>query len=225
MYLAGKLHKEMDELLPPEKFIGNEVTYTDLSKMINALLKPYNAKGRVARDRGLNKKKRILFDISGIFHTDRNKFPVTITLHVPQNRDSLKLTRASYNLLRFDLSRVIQHEFIHLSQFTFRPEESSRIISVSLSRPISKTRKDDIVYLSERCEVEAYAHDIALEIQWFYADKNPYSVIRNIDKYRLIPSYKFYKKVFKGTKWERVKKALLRKVVKWIPSAKAPARL
>lgn len=225
MYLAAKLHKEMEEVLPPEKLIGHEISYSDLSKMLNTFLKPFNAKGRVAKDVALNRRKKCAFDVSGYFDLDRKKTPVVITIHVPKNKKAIMFTKDKYNTFLFDLSRVIQHEFIHRSQFTFRPEESSRSIQVPFSRNIGKKRKENIIYLSEWCEVEAYAHDIALEIKWFYPQKNPYSVIQNIDKYKKLQSYNYYKKVFRSTDWERVKKSLLRKVVKWVPSAKPPERL
>jgi hypothetical protein len=208
-------------VLPPEKFIGKEVRYKDLSKMMNKLLRPLGAKARVVRDEEVTMltKKREIFDFSGYFDTELKKFPICVTLHVAHNKDCLTFTKERYNKFLFWFSRVIQHEFIHKSQFTFRPEEAERKIKVFFSKKISKQRVKQIEYLRERCEVEAYAHDLALEINYFYNGQLPEKVIKNIDSYRNLQTYINYKKVFRGTEWSRVKKSLLKKTLKWIQVA------
>jgi hypothetical protein len=120
------------------------------------------------------------------------------------------------------LSQILQHEFIHESQFAFRPDQAERKVKVFHSDKLSKKRLTEIEYLREWCEIEAYAHDIAMEINYYYSHIRPSTVIKHIDSHRKLYSYRFYKRVFKGTDWTRLKKSLLRKIWRWIPSAQGP---
>lgn len=227
MYLASKLHKKMDVLFPPEKFIGKKVKYSEISKLLNQLVKPLGAKARVVKDYDIKifEKKRELFDFSGYYDTFLEKNNICITLHVHPERDVITFTKAKYNNFRFILSQLIQHEFIHKSQFTFRPDQAERVIKVYHSDKLSAYRLDYIDYFREWCEVEAYAHNIAMEIRYYYPDKNPETVIKNIDKYRNISSYKKYKQAFAGTNWDRLRQSLLKKAWKWLPSAHVPTKI
>jgi hypothetical protein len=221
VYLSARLHKAMFIALPPEKFIGKSVTYRDLSKMLNALLRPLGAKARVVRDEDITAitNKREIFDFSGYFDTQIESFPICVILHVAHDKNTLSFTREKYNKFLFWLSRVVQHEFIHKSQFTFRPEQAEKKLKVYFSKRISKQRVEQIEYLREFCEVEAYAHDLALEINTHYANVTAEKIIKNIDKYRKLQTFVKYKTAFKGTEWSRVRKSLLKKTLKWIPVA------
>lgn len=221
MYLSTKLHKALFIAFPPEKFIGKSVTYKEISKKMNTLLRPLGAKGRVVRDEDITAltKKREIFDFSGYYDTELKNFPICITFHVAHDKDTVTFTKEKYNKFLFCFSRVIQHEFIHKSQFTFRPEQAERKIKVYYSNKVSKERKEQIEYLREWCEVEAYAHDLALEINNFYPTENAQRVVKNIENYRRLQTYIKYKNVFQGTEWSCVKKSLLKKTLKWIPVA------
>lgn len=224
MYLADKLHKQMDVLLPPEQFIGHEISYEDLSKRLNELTRKVGAKIRVARDDQMDKKKRLPFDISGYYDASRKYQQIVLTLYVPKSKNALVFTKGIYNMLRFDVSRVLQHELVHQHQFAVRPEITNKVIAIPYSNNISKDKKANILYLSEQCEIEAYAHDIAMEIRWFYPEMNPMTVMKNIDKYRNVPSYRFYKRVFANTEWEKIKKMLFKKAIRWASTAKVPQK-
>jgi hypothetical protein len=69
--------------------------------------------------------------------------------------------------------------------------------------------------LREWYEVEAYAHDIAMEIVRYYPTKNPATVIKQINKHHKLPSYEIYRKAFAGTDWAKLRQSLLRKTWKW----------
>lgn len=224
MFLASKLHKRMEQILPPQKFLGVEVPYTELSKMFNTLLKPYGIKARVARDDSMNKEKSAPFVFSGYFDTQKKRMPIVITLHVPSAKDAVKFNKVRYNYLMFSLSQIVQHEYIHKSQFTFRPEESEKRVSVMWDKNLPKEKIDQIDYLREWCEIEAYAHDIAMEIKFNYPDKKPEQVLKELDKHHKLWSYMFYKKPFRGVKWDKVKKSLVKKIWRWLPVAHIPPK-
>jgi hypothetical protein len=220
MYLASRLHKEISKSLP-KSLIGQELSYPALSKLLNKCVRFSGAKIRVQKDAEFSKKKRQYFTFSGYYDTEK-KNSIVVTLHVMPDREHFKITRSNYDTLVFLFSQVIQHEFIHKSQFTFRPDQVERKIKVFHSDKISKKKLEQIEYLREWCEVEAYAHDIAMEINYFYPNDNPNTVIKNIDSKRKLDSYQLYKKTFARTNWDRLKKSLLRKIWKWLPSAHVP---
>lgn len=205
---------------------GREVPYTEITKRLNKILRPMGAKIKTHRDITLKTSKRSTqqpFMFSGYFDTEKEKDAIVLTLHRAPNKTTHKFTKKNYDCFIFVFSQILQHEKIHESQFFFRPEQAEKKIKVYHSDKISKKRKEQIEYLREWCEVEAYAHDIAMEINTYYKDKNPEYVLRHIDKHnRYLNSYKVYTKAFKGTDWDRLRKSLLRKIWRWLPSAHGP---
>lgn len=224
MFLASKLHKQMVRQLSPQDFLGVEVSYADLSKKLNALLKPFGIKARVAKDDTMNKEKSSPFVFSGYYDTQKKRMPIVITLHVPSKKEAVKFNKVRYNYLMFTLSQIVQHEYIHKSQFTYRPEESEKRVSVMWDKQLPKEKIEKINYLREWCEIEAYAHDIAMEIKANYPDVKPETVLKQIDKYPKLWSYVFYKKPFRGVKWDKVKKSLMKKIWRWLPVAHVPPK-
>jgi hypothetical protein len=224
MYLASKLHKEIEKHFPPDDIIGSELTYGQISRRMNKILRPLGAKGKIVRD--VNLKNTVssyqYYSFSGHYDTEEKVIPIVINAHFAPNKKKFLFTRARYNGFMFMLSQTIQHEFIHKSQYEFRPEHSDRLIKVYHSDKLSKKRLKHIEYLSTWCEIEAYAHDIAMEINQYYPTSNPATILKYIDGHRKLYSYKFYKDAFKGTEWDRLKKSLMRKIWRWIPCALGP---
>lgn len=225
MYLASKLHKELRHHFPADEIIGQEIPYGVITKRLNNILRPLGAKIRVKRDRELKVKRGSVkqpYNFSGYYDTEKKKNAIVLNVHFSPSRNTFKFTRTNYQGFIFMLSQIVQHEFIHDSQFSFRPEQAERKVKVYHSDKISKKRLSEIEYLREWCEIEAYAHDIAMEINFYYSHLRPSTVIKHIDRHRKLYSYMFYKRAFKGTDWTRLKKSLLRKIWRWIPSAQAP---
>ena len=225
MYLAGKIHKELKVHFPAEELIGREVPYGEISRRFNKILRPMGAKIRVKRDKTLKTKKnsiKQLYTFSGYYETLRKKNAIVLNVHLNPSKRTFKFTKTNYNGMIFMFSQIVQHEFIHESQFYFRPDQAERKVRVYHSEKISKKRLEQIEYLREWCEIEAYAHDIAMEINYCYGHMNPSTVMKHIDTHRKLYSYMFYKSAFKGTDWTRLKKSLMRKIWRWIPSAQVP---
>jgi hypothetical protein len=228
MYLASKLHKEIKKHFPPEEIISCELTYGQISRRMNKILRPLGAKALIMRDANLKNtsgSSRQYYSFSGYYDTEAKGVPVVVKAHFASNKKTFLFTRARYNGFIFMFSQVVQHEFIHRSQFDFRPEKSARKVRVYHSDKISKKRLEQIEYLREWCEIEAYAHDIAMEINQYYPTSNPTTILKHIDGHRKLYSYKFYKDAFKGTDWNRLKKSLMRKIWRWLPSAQVPATI
>ena len=125
-------------------------------------------------------------------------------------------TRKGWSHFRFLVSQVAQHELVHKMQYRDRKGEPVDRYYVTETKKRWKQKTMD--YLSDFDEIDAYAHDIAMEIKYKYPDRNPYDVVRNIMRYKKLKSLNFYKRTFKDCPdWEQTRNRLLKRVWRWIP--------
>lgn len=224
MYYSNMLYKELNENFGTE-LIGQELTYRQISRRLNKIFKKDGIRVKIHKDSGYsaNKKSKAQpYSFSGYYEPEKDELPITIFIHFSPNKDKFKFTKKNYPGFIFVFSQTVQHEMIHHSQFVFREEDAEKMVNVFHSDRLSKQRKNQINYLREWCEIEAYAHDIAMEINYYYQSDPPEKVFKNIDNLDKLITYRYYKQVFKGTGWSKVKKTLLRKVWRWIPVAHVP---
>ena len=72
--------------------------------------------------------------------------------------------------------------------------------------------------VAELDEIEAYAHDIALEILHHYPTMDPYAVLSSINRRRRLWSWNYYRDAFKYSEdWSDVRHRLLKKTYQWLP--------
>ena len=149
--------------------------------------------------------------VSGVFDAERKRQPICVTLLFSSNHRHIHgWNEARRHTFMFELSQVLQHEMIHKSQNSQRIEGDSGF----------KTEQDKVsqqrTYLSNKDEIGAYAHDIALEIVEHYGGRKRFKTATQLDRKKLVDSYKIYKKAFAGTDWSKTKKALYKKIYKWM---------
>tara|TARA_R110000823_G_scaffold2431_5_gene9913 strand:- start:1933 stop:2277 length:345 start_codon:yes stop_codon:yes gene_type:complete len=108
----------------------------------------------------------------------------------------------------FELGQVLQHEMIHKSQNEHRlgGETGFKVEQDKISQQRT--------YLSNKDEIGAYAHDIALEIVEHYGGRKRFKTATKLQRKKLVGSYKIYQKAFAGTDWSITKKALYKKIYK-----------
>jgi len=218
------LYKELEQNFGPE-MIGQVLTYRQLSRRLNKIFRKDGIKVRIYKDDGYGvgkKSKAQPFSFSGYYEPDKEETPITIFIHLPAKKDKFKFTKINYPAFIFVFSQTIQHEMIHHSQYSFRNEDNEKMVKVYHSNRLSKKRKEQINYLREWCEIEAYAHDIAMEMNYYYGYNKPEQNLKNIDELSKLITYRYYKEVFRGTGWHKVKKSLLKKIWRWIPVAHVP---
>lgn len=144
---------------------------------------------------------------SGKFAWDNDRYPIKILLTECSNNlyvpNQIKEKKKSEIL--FDLSKIIQHELIHKFQFESGGNNFERYYNYFYPSEDMKG------YLSHKDEIDAYAHDICLEV----TRKNPQGlrddIVQNIKMHS--QSYRDYTKVFPPN--HKVMKRLLKKVVKY----------
>jgi hypothetical protein len=78
--------------------------------------------------------------------------------------------------------------------------------------------QEEADYLSEFDEIDAYAHDIALEIVHYYPGTDRFEILRTINRRRFVYSWRLYKKTFRDCDdWSDIRHRLLSKVYRWLP--------
>jgi hypothetical protein len=66
-------------------------------------------------------------------------------------------------------------------------------------------------------EIDAYAHDLAMEICFNYPHMPPRDILKNINHCDGLETWKIYKKYFRKARWLHVRNELLRKTYRWLP--------
>ena len=150
------------------------------------------------------------FSVSGLY--DQNTDIRYIIFNFSSDVD--KLTIDNWRVFKFETSQAIQHESIHQLQWQHRdPGEDSYKLEFRL---MQDSDDDDPEYLADVDEIDAYAHDIAMEIKFYYPNRDPYEVFRNINRCRKLASFSYYKKTFRNCDWLDIRKRLLTKTFRWI---------
>lgn len=131
--------------------------------------------------------------------------------HVNTEDEMIEVNFSIWNIFSFDLRQLIQHEMVHRQQYKSR--------MIDFSSKIYKFEKDEDgnrEYLSNYDEIDAYAHDIALEILNFYENEDISQVFSAISQKKQCESYKVYHQSFTGTDWNHIKNRLLKKTYLWV---------
>lgn len=224
MYLADRINKRLDTLPELAQLRGTIVTPSALKAAIHKFLKPYGAKAVLKRDPVLIKWKRH-FTVSGEFLIGKRSTPITIFLHIRPDVEEIDFTKLDFPKFRFFLAAILQHELIHKDHFARFPDYYSRRVYVDYSSLRSQKRREEVEYLTDFSEVDAYAHDLAMELRYYYPKRSLSDLLNNIDNLRKATVFHMYKRAFRGLDWTELRKTLLRKVHKWYNSANPPSRI
>jgi hypothetical protein len=153
-----------------------------------------------------------IFSFGGEY--DRQEDKITIEFLVSRDAfDSFHLSENRWKEFKFLVSQNLQHEMIHRVQAFNRTETFWRkFYKIEAKGPFHKL--EERVYLSDVDEVEAYAHDLAMEIEFYYPKCKINDVLRNPNRFRKLTTYKVYKNAFRNTDWTNIRKMLLKKTYK-----------
>lgn len=151
--------------------------------------------------------------VSGLY--DMHEDSKYVIFNFSKHANSLSIDYNRWKEFKFLISQAIQHEAIHQLQWQNR-DGGEDPVKLDFRSLVGNT-EDDKEYLSDPDEIDAYGHDIAMEIKFYYPNKNPYKVLSKIQNARKIPSYRYYKNTFKDCEWSKIHNKLLTKTYKWIP--------
>lgn len=154
------------------------------------------------------------YSVSGLYDMeDAKKY---VILNFSKHCKTINISDASWPDFKFSISQVCQHELIHQCQWQHRDIADFPHGPLEF-RNKNESKEEEQEYLSDLDEIDAYSHDIAMEIRYFYPKKNPHDVLRNLGRYKKIWSYKYYRETFKGEEWSDIRYRLHKKVYKWLP--------
>lgn len=125
--------------------------------------------------------------------------------------DTIYIPESFLSEFKFKFMQLLMHELIHRNQFISRDG-----ISESRKYKVHKNPSDEQDYLSDCDEIDAYSHDIALEILNFYKNHEKSDIFSNFYKKRKLESLSIYKKAFKNTNWTKIYRKLVKKSYKWV---------
>lgn len=155
------------------------------------------------------------YSVSGIFDAEKNVR--YIVLNFPTSCKTFNLKPSKWKDFKFAISQVCQHEAIHQCQWLARGGDYVLNQEKLDFRNIEGTIEEEQLYLADPDEIDAYGHDIAMEIKYFYPKKDPIVVLSNINRHRKLWSYVYYKKTFKNEDWSQIRNRLIKKTHRWLP--------
>lgn len=207
MYLA----EHIDGVLESARYelIGN-LRYKQIANILTDSFEPVEPfYFGVKTHLGFGKKD---FAISGIYDSIEDRR--YIILNFSRHYRTYDIQPDIWDLFKFGVSQVCQHEAIHQLQWQHRDNAISQ-------EPLDFNRTEESIdevrgYLADPDEIEAYAHDIAMEIKFMYPSQDPYTVLRHITRKRKLWSYSYYKNTFRGGDWTSIKNRLLKKTYHWL---------
>jgi hypothetical protein len=209
MYLSSVI----DEVLESKKskLLGRNTHYY-VTSVLNRAFKstePFKFRYETYEDYGKDD-----YSVSGLYDMDTDIRYVM--LNFPSSYKYFNLDEQRWREFKFSVSQVCQHEAIHQCQWSFREDTDYEKSPLEFRNRDDEPLTEVQEYLSDPDEIEAYAHDIAMEIRFYYPKKNPYEVLKSIGNKKKVWSYVYYKKTFKGEDWSLIKKHLLKKTFRWL---------
>lgn len=213
MYLANKIEEVLES--KKSKLIGHPSYFYICDVLTRGFRKvePYKFKYETYTD--YSKED---YSVAGLYDMETDK--KYVILNFSKNCKTFNLSEKNWKDFKFSISQVCQHEKIHQCQWQHRDISGLEHAPLEFRNKI-ETKEEEQEYLLDPDEIDAYGHDIAMEIKYFYPKKDPYQVLSNISRYKKIWSYKYYKDTFKGEDWSHVKHRLCKKVYKWMPHVTA----
>lgn len=213
LYLAKKIDKK---LLTLEDRWKGHMRKSTIVRQLQEVLKPF---GVIVLWEKNPKLKAEDYWIKAFYYWNRRNLPVEMIFEFSEKGGQyFDWKRSNVRHTLFVISQAIQHELIHKSQFSRRDTDNYKF---DYYQPINHRKtgaaKEHLEYLSMFDEMDTFGHDIAMEIKYHYSTLDPYEVLRTIEKRRLLTSYGYYKKAFKGLKWKPVHDRVLKNVHKWLP--------
>lgn len=215
MYLGKQIWRRLNR---NSEWMQGKVSASALRENLQHIFEPYGTKVRVFHQKKFS--KRGWFMIGGEFDPSTNRKPIAIDIHVREDKGYIYFTQKRKERFIFLLHQTIQHELVHKHQFSNRGVDNFYTHHFYFTSGSSKSSPAKMEYLAMVEEIDAYAHDLALEIKYSYPFCNPKQILKSIGNFPELDTWKMYSKTFKGARWVHVRNELLRKTYKWLPTVK-----
>jgi hypothetical protein len=215
MHIGNQIWNRLNKNL---EWLSGQVSISRIKKEVEALLKPYGAKLRVAPLSFPSTK--YWFMIGGEYIPGQYRMPITIDLFYHKKRNYIYFTQNRKKRFIFLLNQTLQHELVHKYQFQTKGDDRFYTHHFYFHPGKSYSSPTRLEYLAIVEEIDAYAHDLAMEIKYHYPSANVKQLLANIDDYKNLSTWKMYRRAFKRASWNHVRNELLRKTNSWLPYIK-----
>lgn len=182
------------------KFVGS-LLHSKLRRVINDIFKEYKIKTKIIR---LDEIEKDNFFVGGYYQD----FGIVLEISVSSKSDHLILYDKCVDDFLFLVSQVICHELVHYMQDLARNGHDACL------RHMRDYKIAEQQYLSDPDEIQAYAHDLAMELQRHYPN-DVFGALRTVGSKRKSFSIKYYNKTF-GKLDNPVRRRLLSHTYKWL---------
>ena len=207
MYLSTAIDNAIED--KRDKFVRKQ-SYRDLLSVLNNTFTYKDLKIVIEKYEEFDRNE---YSLSGLYDMVEDK--KYIVLNVSNKHRKFEMCNNMFKDFKFLLSQVVQHESLHQCQWSYRPEEKEPCHVDFRDNGMGQSKEEERKYLADIDEIDAYGHDIALEIKYFYPKSDPIKVLRYPSRYKKLTSFFIYKKAFKGVDWNDIKKRLIRRAYKW----------
>jgi hypothetical protein len=215
MHIGNQIWKRLNKNL---EWLSGRITISRIKQELEIILKPYGAKLRVAPLSFSSPK--YWFMIGGEYTPGQYHMPITIDLFHSKKRNYIYFTQKRKNRFIFLLHQTLQHELVHKYQFQTNGDDRFYTHHFHYHHGKSYSSPKRLEYLAIVEEIDAYGHDLAMEIKYHYPTENVKHVLANIDDYKNLSTWKMYRRAFKRARWNQVRNELLRKTNSWLPHIK-----
>jgi hypothetical protein len=203
------MNDKIDQILLKNKglLLGTH-NIEDFRKLIKKMFRKYRVKVNIIpvfQDMGVN-----LLTFGGGY--DEEKDTIDLDFFVTDSKDdTVVLPECYWSEFSFKVSQLLKHELIHRQQAYSRDR-----IFESRKYKVEKDASGDREYLSDSDEIDAYSHDIAMEIIKYYKNNDKNKVFSKMSQMTYLESFILYKNAFKNSNWNRIYKKLVKKTYKWV---------
>lgn len=205
----------------PPTLIGEKLSYLDVRRRLQSACRTLRISVTVVKCVDVDEWSRQHILVSGSFEFTNKRKWIQLVLYVSPSRTHLHFTPAFYKFFLFQITTTIKHEMLHKEQF-LRSMNADRRVRVSYSKRIRSKRREDIEYLRRWHEIDAYAHDLAHEIFFYYPGIDSTEIVQYLDQYHRLTAFQLYARTFRGTDWDDIRKTLVGRTLKWIPFVDLP---
>jgi hypothetical protein len=197
------------------EWMQGKVSPTFVKDKIDELIKPYGAKVRLIPQKFTSKKH--WFTVGGEYVPGQYQMPISIEISYDRERGHIYFTKKRKERFIFLINQTVQHELVHKQQFKTSGDDKFYSHHFYFTKGKSFSNPHRLEYLAVVEEIDAYAHDLAMEIRYFYPFDDADEVMLNINNYPLLDTWRMYRRAFKGASWKHVREELLQKTYTWLP--------
>ncbi len=208
----------LPEKLPPE-YAGRSIYFASLLKRLNACTLPLGVYNTMVEDVSMTPNEVKMTAEWRPYRTRVRKgqnADIRIRWHVHPLARRWVVTPTSWRHRRFYFWSFLMHELVHRHQDAARRKNTTSLVFKPAAE--EKNLRAEQTYLGDFDEVEAYAHDIALEmVVWFPAMRyrEAFQHMKTFHHRRITATYPGYAGVFGETPTHPAMRALRRKIHVW----------